>query len=99
MKIEIKTVSTVRGDKKDGSGHWFSQSAYAYTKDRNGVEKPYPEEFRIFVNEDKNQPGVGLFYPVGFYTLDPNAIGVKRGNLEITNLNLIPVAKSKEAAG
>lgn len=54
------------------------QSGYAYTKDRDGNQPPFPEKFDIILDNGADP------FPVGDYTLDASAIYVDRqGNLAV----------------
>lgn len=68
--------------------HFFIQTGYAFTVDKDGVQADFPDKFE-FVLEDGQQP-----YPRGKYTLQPSALFVSRdGKLAVTP-RLTPVASS-----
>lgn len=75
IKIEVRdAVATVRNiTSKAGKELQFrEQAAYAFTLDRNGAVRPYPESIRINLR-DGQEP-----YAVGMYTLAPASVWVDR---------------------
>lgn len=74
IKVEVReAVINVRNiTSKAGKPLTFrEQSAYAYTLDRDGKPRPYPQEIVLNIGEHQPEP-----YPVGVYTLAPTSVWV-----------------------
>lgn len=97
LKIEVKSteVETRTGTSpRTGKPYTIrSQVAYAFTLERNGQPRSYPE--RISLNlEDNDQP-----YPVGVYYLDDRSVYVGDfGRLMLGRPILTPVKQNLQAA-
>lgn len=97
LKIEVKSVEVeTRNGTSGRTGKPYtirSQAAYAFTMERNGQPRAYPE--RISINlEDNEQP-----LAVGVYTLDDRSVYVGDfGRLMLGRPILTPVKASLQAA-
>lgn len=90
MRVEIKSEKTaVRSGTTDDNRKWSveEQQGYAYTVDRDGEAKPFPEAVTIRL-PDGAKP-----YPVGMYELDERSFYVGQyGRLTLGTPVLRPVA-------
>ncbi len=93
IKVKVTKPGFETYNKKDGSGTYCIQTAWAYTHDRNGI-KEFPEELRLFVRKDEQ--GQPMPYAVGEYTVEPSSLMVNNGNLEIRFLSLRPLMQSAD---
>lgn len=89
INIEIKEGKLNRREitsKKDGKQMVFlDQEAYAYTVDKQGKLRDYPEACRISLDIDQ------VPYPPGLYVLQPSSIYVDRfGALALSRPKLKP---------
>ena len=91
IKIEIKDAKVNRREitsKKDGKQMVFlDQEAYAFTLDKSGQARAYPESCRISLDIDQAP------YQPGFYVLEPTSIYVDRfGGLALSRPKLKALA-------
>lgn len=97
IKIEIKStdIETFSGVSKT-TGKPFNirnQMAYAYTFDKNGSPRPYPELIKISL-EDNQLP-----FAVGFYQMAPQSVFVdKFQRLALGRPSLIQIQQPQRAA-
>lgn len=102
IRIEVKSATvtprniTIKSGPKVGQQSTFhEQEAYAYTTDREGNLRPYPE--RIVLNievQDGQQP-----YAPGNYQPDPSCLYVDRfGSLTLGRMKLRPLAPAQVKA-
>lgn len=97
IKIEIKStdIEPFSGISKT-TGKPFAirnQEAYAYTFDKNGVLRPYPELIKLSL-EDNQLP-----YPIGFYQMAPQTVFVdKFQRLAIGRPSLLPAQIPQRSA-
>ena len=96
IRIEINEQVAIERQKKDGSGNYYLQTAYAHTVDRDGKAKRYPEEIEIFVQRDDR--GTPMPYAPGMYKVSPNSLRVSYRKLEMGFLNIQPIAAKAEKA-
>jgi len=76
IRIEM-TNEVITNEKRDGSGTYQRQVAYAHTCDENGKPERYPRKVLVFVGRN----GV---YAAGDYRLAPQSVQVSpRGDLEM----------------
>ena len=54
LVIDIETTDLEERTKRDGSGTYKMQEAYAHTVDREGKPKRYPELFHIYAPLDRD---------------------------------------------
>jgi hypothetical protein len=97
LKVEIKStdIDSFSGiSKKTGQPFAIrSQTAYAHTFDRNGVQFPYPQQIKISLDDDQ------LPFAVGAYVVAPQCIYVdKFGKLALGRLSLTPVPNQMRQA-
>ena len=92
IKIEIEKQEAIERIKKDKSGNYYVQTAWAYTYDRDGRKKRFPEEIEIFVQRDDR--GTPLPLPAGDYKISPQSVRVKYRSLELGFLQLEPLKKT-----
>lgn len=91
LKIEIENENMIVRQKKDGSGSYAVQTAWAHTSDRDGALKRFPEEIEVFCQRDdlnKPQP-----YKIGMYQPAPNSLRVSYKRLEFGFMSLVPVVQ------
>lgn len=91
IKIEIEVQEAIERIKKDKSGKYYVQTAWASTYDRDGKLKRFPEEIEVFVQ--RNERGEPEPYPVGYYKISPQSIRVKYRSLELGFLQIEPIKK------
>lgn len=96
IKLEIPSVDMRTMNKRDGTGSFSLQAAYAHTIGKDGKPKPYPESFDIFVPTDPTS-GQPKPYAKGFYTIDPNSFYVNKGRLDMF-LRLVPIRAASSSA-
>jgi hypothetical protein len=84
IKIEVRAakINTRNITSKQGKSFTFrEQPCYAFTLDRDGNPRPYPQEFVLNIPESQPEP-----YPVGVYTLAPASVWIDRNQ----HLSLAP---------
>jgi hypothetical protein len=90
--IDVEDTSVETKTKKDQSGTYQTQTAYAHFHDRNGQPERYPSKITVFVPKDNQSNPIP--YKVGKYTVSPQSYRIGNGGfLELGFLNLIPVGK------
>ena len=89
IKIDIETDQLIQRNKKDGSGVYYQQQAFAHTTDNMGNPKRYPEEIRIF--PPKGNAGSVMPYKPGSYKLAPQSLRVQREQIELGYPVLLPI--------
>jgi len=99
IKITVEDTNLIQKQKKDGSGSYFKQIAYAWIPDQDGSNPRYPKEIQLMANRDNN--GNPVAYALGSYTLHGSSFRANNyGQLELGYLSLKPLnepAKSKAA--
>lgn len=89
FEIDIEEVKTETKTKKDKSGTYQLQEAWAHCLERDGSPSRHPVRMNVFVPTDGNntpQP-----YKPGHYVLDPRSFRINQyGSLEIGFLQLMP---------
>lgn len=78
--------------KKDLSGKYCQQVAYAFLLDNDGNTRKFPE--KVFLYRANAAEAVAA----GTYRLEPQSITVQRNNLTIGRLKLTPMKKSTPIA-
>lgn len=78
LKIEVKSteITTQSGNKNGRDWSIRSQEAYAYIKNRNGTDAPFPEKIRINLTDGNSSRAAQPPYPIGIYYLSDSSIYV-----------------------
>lgn len=94
IQIDIEDTNLIQRNKKDNSGFYYQQKAYAHIVDRDCVPSRYPKEITIFPPKDDS--GNSIPYPLGEYSVSPNSFRVDNyGNLDLGFLVLRPLPSKK----
>lgn len=78
LKIEVKSteITTQSGNKNGRDWSIRAQEAYAYIKNRNGSDAPFPEKIRINLDNGNSSRAMQAPYAIGVYYLSDSAIYV-----------------------
>jgi hypothetical protein len=85
IKISVESDKLIERTKRDKSGTYMVQEAWAYTYGPNGLH-PHPERIEMFPPKESGTPKA---YPVGEYVLSPDSMSVKYGRFDVFT-RLIP---------
>lgn len=78
LKIEVKTteIVTTGGNKNGRDWQIRSQEAYAFIKNRNGTDAPFPEKIRINLDNGNSSRPAQSPYSIGVYYLSDSSVYV-----------------------
>lgn len=94
IKIDIESPNFLTRNKKDGSGVYYQQEAFAHVVDRNGNPERYPVKIILMIPKD--QSGNAMPYQLGEYSIHPTSFRVNQyGQLELGYLSLRPIPPKK----
>jgi hypothetical protein len=91
IKIDVESDQLISRNKKDGSGVYYQQEAFAHTSDQYGNPKRYPEQ--IFIFPQRDAAGSVVAYKPGTYKLAQQSLRVVRNQIELGFPVLVPIGQ------
>lgn len=78
LKIEVKSseINERSGTKNGNNWHMRTQEAYAYIKNRNGSDAPFPEKIVLNLDNGNATRAAQVPFPIGVYYLSDSSIYV-----------------------
>ena len=95
IKVTVERTDLTTRNKKDGSGTYQLQTAWAHLV-RDGRVEDHPTRIEVF--PPRNDAGMVVPYQPGDYSIDDESYRVSYGRIEIGFLRLKPVAQKMKAA-
>lgn len=86
LKIIVEDSTPITKTKRDKSGTYMVQEAWAYTFGPNGVH-PHPQRIEIFPPKDNS--GNPVYYQKGEYALSPDSLNVRFARFDVF-VKLVP---------
>ena len=90
IKIDIENEEPITRNKRDGSGTYQVQEAWAHLYGINGLH-PHPQRIELF--PPKDDQGYVRPYAKGEYALAPDSVGIRFGKLSVFT-KLIPYVEA-----
>jgi hypothetical protein len=90
LRVSVESPQLITKRKRDGSGAYRVQEAWAYCYGPNGLH-PHPQRIEVFPPQDEQ--GAVVPYQVGEYALAPDSMSVRYNRIDVFT-KLIPMAEA-----